>query len=111
MRPCPVRPGLPIMSKTNAKAAGSCPLKTTCIGAYPKPAYVPISDWFATGHDQDGYASDVQRRWEDNQTNEARALMDRATAEVVRDQIACGIDIPTDGEVRRENYIHYTSGI
>ena len=83
------------------------PLKTTCIGAYPKPAYVPISDWFATGHDQDGYASDVQRRWEDNQTNEARALMDRATAEVVRDQIACGIDIPTDGEVRRENYIHY----
>ena len=28
-------------------------------------------------------------------------------AEVVADQIACGIDIPTDGEVRRENYVHY----
>ena len=33
--------------------------------------------------------------------------MDRATAEVVSDQIACGVDLPTDGEVRRENYVHY----
>ena len=22
------------------------PLKTTCIGAFPKPDYVPITDWF-----------------------------------------------------------------
>ena len=25
----------------------------------------------------------------------------------IEDQIECGIDIITDGEVRRENYIHY----
>ena len=34
-------------------------------------------------------------------------ILDRATAEVVQEQDELGIDIPTDGEVRRENYIHY----
>ncbi len=81
------------------------PLQTTCIGAYPKPAYVPITDWFQVGHDAEDYNDKVLRGWHDDP--EARALMDRATAQVVADQIACGIDIPTDGEVRRENYVHY----
>merc|ERR1719336_3586069 len=31
----------------------------------------------------------------------------RATKEVVNEQVACGVNIVTDGEVRRENYIHY----
>ena len=31
----------------------------------------------------------------------------KAIKEVIQDQIECGIDIVTDGEVRRENYIHY----
>lgn len=83
------------------------PLKTTCIGAYPKPDYVPITDWFQVGHDAEDYNDRVLRVWEAGQTEEAQALMDRATAEVVADQIACGVDIPTDGEVRRENYVHY----
>ncbi len=39
--------------------------------------------------------------------DEAEALFTRAAQEVIGDQIAAGIDIPTDGEVRRENYIHY----
>lgn len=82
-------------------------MKTTCIGAYPKPSYVPVTDWFQVGHDADDYTTRVHRVWEANQTPEARALMDKATAEVIADQIACGIDIPTDGEVRRENYVHY----
>ena len=34
-------------------------------------------------------------------------LLDLATGEAVADQVACGIDIPSDGEQRRENYIHY----
>lgn len=82
-------------------------MKTTCIGAYPKPGYVPITDWFQVGHDAEDYAGRVHRVWEANQTPEAQALMDKATAEVVADQIACGIDLPTDGEIRRENYVHY----
>jgi len=34
-------------------------------------------------------------------------MLDRATVAAVDDQVACGISIPTDGEQRRENYIHY----
>ncbi|MDJ0825226.1 MAG: cobalamin-independent methionine synthase II family protein [Rhodobacter sp.] len=81
------------------------PLRTTCLGAYPKPAYVPITDWFQVGHDVADYNERVLKTW--TERPEIQAELDRATAEVVADQIACGIDIPTDGEVRRENYIHY----
>ncbi len=82
-------------------------IKTTCIGAYPKPDYVPITDWFQVGHDAADYTEKVMRAWEEGSGAEARALFDRATGEAVQDQIACGIDIPTDGEIRRENYVHY----
>ena len=34
-------------------------------------------------------------------------MLDQATREVVREQADIGIDIPTDGEVRREHYIYY----
>ena len=83
------------------------PLKTTCIGAYPKPDYVPVTDWFQVGHDATDYVDRVSRVWEAAQTPEAVALMDKATGEAVRDQLECGIDVPTDGEIRRENYVHY----
>ena len=83
------------------------PLSTTCIGAYPKPEYVPIQDWFQVGHDDENYNEKVLAGWEKSQTEEARELLDKATREVVADQIACGIDVPTDGEVRRDNYVHY----
>ena len=39
--------------------------------------------------------------------NEAETVFLKATKEIVNDLIDCGIDIITDGEVRRENYIHY----
>ena len=82
------------------------PLKTTCIGAWPKPDYVPITDWFQVGHDAEDYNEKVLGGWVSGD-DETTALMDRATQECVADQIACGIDIPTDGEIRRENYVHY----
>jgi len=34
-------------------------------------------------------------------------MIRRATKDMVEAQISAGIDIPTDGEVPRENYIHY----
>ncbi len=83
------------------------PIRTTCIGAYPKPEYVPVTDWFQVGHDVEDYVDKVSRVWERAQTAEARDLMDKATAEAVADQIGCGVDLPTDGEIRRENYVHY----
>ena len=39
--------------------------------------------------------------------SKAGSLMLKAAKEVIQDQVECGIDIVTDGEVRRENYIHY----
>lgn len=83
------------------------PISTTCIGAYPKPDYVPISDWFQVTHKDADYDAKVTRAWSKEKLAEDEVLFDRATAEVIADQIACGIDVPTDGEVRRENYVHY----
>ena len=83
-------------------------LQTTTIGAFPKPACVPISDWFQGPSGPDtvdptvGYAAQLAAAGAG-----AEALFVRAAQEVIADQVACGVDIPTDGEVRRENYIHY----
>ncbi|MEO0371096.1 MAG: cobalamin-independent methionine synthase II family protein [Pseudomonadota bacterium] len=83
------------------------PIPTTCIGAYPKPDYVPISDWFQVNHSTDDYDAQVTQGWSEDVMKDHVAAFDRATAQVIADQIACGIDLPTDGEVRRENYVHY----
>jgi len=83
------------------------PIQTTTIGAYPKPEYVPIPDWFQ----EDSTVAKDPTRALDNcntcQDPETMELLDRATREVVLEQVRLGIDVPTDGEVRRENYIHY----
>ena len=85
------------------------PVTTTTIGAYPKPDFLALGDWFDAADDGPDsadptarYAEDVARLGED-----AEALFARAAEAVISDQIEAGIDIPTDGEVRRENYIHY----
>ena len=84
------------------------PILTTTIGAYPKPDYVPVVDWFKADDGPD--TTSPTERYEDELArmgDEAEAIFSRATADVLADQTRAGIDIPTDGEVRRENYIHY----
>ena len=84
------------------------PLRTTTIGAFPKPDYLSLPDWF---NDPEGTNStSPTSRWAsamDSLGAELPALLERATRDVVSDQVDAGIDIPTDGEVPRENYIHY----
>jgi len=83
------------------------PVQTTTIGAYPKPEYVPIPDWF---REESTVVKDPTRALDnciECQNPETIELLDRATREVVLEQVRLGIDVPTDGEVRRENYIHY----
>jgi 5-methyltetrahydropteroyltriglutamate--homocysteine methyltransferase len=81
---------------------------TTTIGAYPKPDAVPIRDWFGkdggtdTAEPTAGYAESLAAH-----AGTIEAILDRATREVVAEQVELGIDIPTDGEIRRENFIHY----
>ncbi len=83
-------------------------ITTTTIGSYPKPPDLPITDWFSARPDAEGvmdytsaYAAQVQAM------PDAEARFHRATAEIIGDQIDAGVDVITDGEVRRENYVHY----
>ena len=86
-------------------------LETTTIGSFPKPAYVPVQDWFDFSRKTGGmstsqttldYTNDIEKN-----KNTHEALFVRAAKEIIDIQDRAGISIPTDGEVRRENYIHY----
>ena len=84
------------------------PVTTTCIGAYPKPESVRLPDWFTIPGGPD--SADPTRDWTaamDALGDDALAVIHAGVGEVVGEQVACGVDIPTDGEVPRENYIHY----
>ena len=84
------------------------PLVTTTIGAWPKPGYVRLPDWFTCPEGPDtptptrGWAEAMEALGDD-----AEAIIARGVGEAVADQIGAGIDIPTDGEIAREDYIHY----
>ena len=81
---------------------------TTCIGAYPKPDSVQLPDWFNIPAGPD--TAEPTKRWRAalaRMGENAEAIIARGVEAVIRDQVAAGIDIPTDGEVPRENYIHY----
>ena len=82
------------------------PLITTTIGAFPKPNYVPVRDWFDLSRETGGmnssettyqYSKDVEKNKDAHED-----LFIRAAREVLDIQIRSGILIPTDGEVRRE---------
>ena len=84
------------------------PLLTTTIGAYPKPDYVAAPDWFRglggpnTADPTSDYTDFIRTAGD-----EAEEAFSRAIREVVGDQVEAGIDIPTDGEIKRDNYIYY----
>ena len=83
-------------------------IKTTCIGAYPKPDFVDLPDWFNGVDGTD--TSHPTREWAQAMATmgaNADDVVQRGVAQVLADQESAKIDIPTDGEVPRENYIHY----
>lgn len=82
-------------------------LLTTTIGSYPKPDYVPTPDWFRMGNTTDERVINAYSDYLDKYDTEMEKVLDRAAGEIVLEQIKAGIDIPTDGEVRREHYINY----
>ncbi len=85
----------------NSVTLYSISLQTTVIGAYPKPSYIHLEDWF-----QSDRPSKLYEEYQKNKS-EAQTLFDQAIKEAVQEQIALGIAIPTDGEIPRENYIYY----
>ena len=83
-------------------------LLTTTIGAWPKPDYVRLPDWFT--HPEGPDAADPTGGWAKAMEalgDEAEGIIARGVGEAIDDQVSAGIDIPTDGEIARENYIHY----
>ena len=85
-------------------------ISTTCIGAYPKPDYVPMRDWFQIENgliDTAGEVTLQANKIQDEDPEKIEALYVRATKAAIEDQVSSGITNPTDGEQRRENYIHY----
>ena len=73
---------------------------TPTIGSFPKPDFVPVRDWF-----QDSYTPTHDASYFATRELETRFAV--ATKDAVEAQIEAGIDVPTDGEMRRENYIFY----
>lgn len=67
-----------------------------------------MPDWFNSSEGPD--SSDPTSSWQAALASmgaSAESIIENATRDVVNDQLEAGIDILTDGEVRRENYIHY----
>ena len=83
------------------------PLLTTTIGAYPKPPGAPVPIWTEMGEERRSAPTQVYDKFVGDQSDETKATLDRMTIGAVADQVACGIDIPTDGEIRREHYVYY----
>ena len=78
-------------------------MKTTTIGSYPRPSYLKIPDWF---QNIDNTPIDWDRAWK-LLGNQKDQLIKKACQEVIKEQETIGIDIITDGEARRENYVLY----
>lgn len=78
-------------------------MQTTTIGSYPKPASVSVPGFVAKHPNPTArYTEWLKTR---SAADKAAALEGAKT--IVREQAACGIDIPTDGEAPREHYVYY----
>ena len=80
------------------------PLSTTVIGSFPKPPYLQIPDWFRTSH-SGSFTEQYNRFLENCSASETEELIIKATSEIVALQSEAGLDVVTDGEIRRESYI------
>ena len=78
-------------------------LPTTVVGSYPQPDWLVDRDVLRAGFVPRVHAHDIWRAAE----GEREAAQDRATVEAIRAMEAAGIDIITDGEIRRESYSNH----
>ncbi|XP_078686494.1 5-methyltetrahydropteroyltriglutamate--homocysteine methyltransferase-like [Branchiostoma floridae x Branchiostoma belcheri] len=83
---------------------------TTMVGSYPKPDYLRIPDWFTDANLAKGYKytpADYNKFQRAADKEDLEKQITRAIREVIQEQIDIGIDVITDGELRRENYIYH----
>ena len=85
-------------------------IKTTLIGSFPKPDYLQIPDWFKGAGDRrltSDYDPKKYSAYYANKPENHEKKLQEAMKEVIEMQDGLGIDILTDGEIKRENYINY----
>jgi len=98
------------------------PLKTTVIGAFPKPNYLNIPDWFSqegnfTNEDMAnltgmGGGFDPRSANRGRQDADMEDNLRKAVKATVDEQISLGIDVITDGEMERgAYYMHLMNNI
>jgi 5-methyltetrahydropteroyltriglutamate--homocysteine methyltransferase len=86
-------------SSQHQPKSNGIPLVTTVVGSWPKP------DWLSSRvHDLSGWT--VDRDWK-FQAGELKVKQDQATELAIRQQEATRVDIVSDGEQRRDNYVNY----
>ncbi|XP_077866510.1 5-methyltetrahydropteroyltriglutamate--homocysteine methyltransferase-like [Saccoglossus kowalevskii] len=91
--------------KTTSVVVNTMPLRTTVIGCYPKPDYLEIPTWFKPNFDlSPAHYSEYCRKMP---SDELEKLVKKATKDVIKEQIEMGIDVISDGEMRRDNYVYY----
>ena len=69
------------------------------IGSWPKPSWLSSGD-----HDLSGWAVDREWRF---RGEELRKKQGEATEWALRQQEESGVDIVSDGEIHRDNYVYY----
>jgi 5-methyltetrahydropteroyltriglutamate--homocysteine methyltransferase len=78
-------------------------LPTTVVGSYPQPDWLVDRDILRTGFVPRVHAHQIWRVMDGGR----EAAQDKATIEAIREMEAAGIDIISDGEVRRESYSNH----
>ena len=78
-------------------------MKTTTIGSYPKPDSMSLPGFIAKHPNPTARYTEWLKTRSDA---DVQAALEGGQA-IVREQVSCGIDIPTDGEAPREHYVYY----
>ena len=78
-------------------------METSLVGSYPQPEWLVDREKLRTRLPPRVRASDI---WKID-PEQLRDAQDAATLAAIRDQELAGLDIITDGEIRRESYANY----
>ena len=92
-----------VAERRAARAAELPLIPTTVIGSFPQPAWLVDHDLLVAKGVPRTRAADVWRIPSD----ELDEALDAATLLAIYDQVTAGIDIVTDGEIRRESYFNH----
>ncbi len=80
-------------------------ISTTVIGSMSKPEYLPIPGWIQNGKEEFEFIKNYNEAMDKINPEDLQAQLEKATREIISLQENSGIDVITDGELRREKYV------